>query len=156
MTMTPDDQPTTSSDVTEVIDRTRRLTLAEAAPLAGLTLEALRLRVRRRRLPAKKDNEGRITVALGDVLDLRPRGPTKTGPSSPAVPDDAADALALAEADLAQEQEARLRAEADRDGERRRAESAEARVRVLEEELREGRTPLLLRLVRAWRRTQPQ
>ncbi len=146
------------------VDRDRRITLAEASQRSGLSVEALRLRIRRNKLASRKDNMGRVTVRVGDLDDLVPPRNSDLGETSEPddVPEDTtAEELAQAEAELLEARLRIARLEAEKEGETRRADDAEARVTTAEGRadsaeaaLREATTPLVLRVVRALRRRE--
>ena len=147
------------------------LTLTEAAARSGYSREALRLRVRRGKLKSSKGNDGTIRVLVSELVTLPP-------PEAPA--DDTADdqgdvqvaaievlrstvddlrselnatrsALETARSDLLADRGRAERAGAEATAEKARAERAEARLTAVEAALEEARTPLVVRLVRAFR-----
>jgi hypothetical protein len=101
--MTLDNHPAPSPD-----DPGRLLTLTEAAALSGYSREALRLRVRRGRLPAVRGNDGLVRVKASDLTDLPPV--TSDDPEdTPAVtPDDREDAWLEAQGQRAKATRARI------------------------------------------------
>src|SRR4051794_35158743 len=148
-------------------DRDELLTLAEAGKRLGRHPEALRALVRRHRLPARRDNLGRLLLRLADLS-----GPEHARPAHPAAPEhahparpDPAELLELREG-LAEERVARARLEGElvaRDallaakdalaGELREALArAEARAARLEAALAEARRPWLARVLEGLRR----
>ena len=142
-------------------DRDELLTLAEAGKRLGRHPEALRALVRRHRLPARRDNLGRLLLRLADLpADLS--APERGRPAHPAEPEYAqpaqVNAIELLEA-LADERVARARAEGELAAEARRSADLASSLAVersradrLEAELRELRRPLLLRILDGLRR----
>ena len=127
----------------------RWLTVAEAAPLLGLTVDGLRSRIKRGLVTTRKGNDGRLVVNV--AVDSADPGhepvhePAVTGPPDSEVERDllpelleARDRAARAEAALAEVRTALGREQARGDR--------------LEAELAEARKPALVRLLEALRR----
>jgi hypothetical protein len=152
-------------------DRDELLTLAEAGKRLGRHPEALRALVRRHRLPARRDNLGRLLLRLADLpTNLsapehdRAAQPASSEHAQPAQPDPV-ELLELRE-ELAEERVARARLEGElfaRDalltakdtlaGELREALArAEARSDRLEAALAEARRPWLAKVLEGLRR----
>lgn len=155
-------------------------TLTEAAARSGYTREALRLRVRRRKLRAIKGNDGVVRLDPAGLEDLPP--PELSGEDDQGRPEDgdrpettddqimtldvlrsaldrALDDLGQARSALDRANDDRLvdrgraeRAEAWLEAERARVAGVEARLTTLEAELAEARLPWVVRVVRAMRR----
>lgn len=105
------------------------LTLTEAASFSGYSREALRLRVRRKKLPAVRGNDGMVRVKASDLADL-----------PPSTPDDPEDDHPVHDGDELAEARLQLAIlQVDRDAEKRRADAAQTRVITLEEEVRDAR-----------------
>jgi hypothetical protein len=70
--LTTDDQPTDAHPTDQTTDR--RLTVAQAAVLLGLSEDAIRSRLKRGTLSKEKDADGTVFVVLdgGRVVDRRP------------------------------------------------------------------------------------
>ncbi len=150
------------------------LRLGEAATRLGTTVDAVRSRIRRGSLEARRGNDGRIRVMVPtgelDQAATRPDGGEPDRAQAATRLEEADEWLreerdeALAEADhwrrlVEDERIARVKAEAERDAERTllgEARSALGAERVrgdrLEAALAEARRPLLLRLVDGLRR----
>src|SRR4051794_33494865 len=145
-------------------DQDELLTLAEAGQRLGRHPEALRALVRRHRLPARRDNLGRLLLRLADLpADLstpehaRPAHPAAPEHAQPAHPDPA-ELLELREG-LAEERVARARLEGEMAATgalvaelRGRAERAESEAGRLRDELAEARRPWLARVLEGLRR----
>src|SRR3954447_16559064 len=152
-------------------DRDELLTLAEAGKRLGRHPEALRALVRRHRLPARRDNLGRLLLRLADLpTDLsgpehgRAAQPASSEHAQPAQPDPA-ELLDLRE-ELAEERVARARLEGElvardalltakdtlADELREALARAEARADRLEAVLAEARRPWLARVLEGLRR----
>src|SRR3954469_13369229 len=139
-------------------DRDELLTLAEAGKRLGRHPEALRALVRRHRLPARRDNLGRLLLRLADLPADRST-PEHARPAPPAAPEhaqpahpDPAELLELREG-LAEERVARARLE----GELRRSDELAGELREaladrLEAALVEARRPWLARVLEGLRR----
>ena len=147
------------------------LTLTEAAARTGHTREALRQRVRRKKLPATMGNDKVLRVHARDLADLPPLDESTDDPGHVqdatvgVALDSMAATLAVLRTDLVQARtaldtalanrladhgraeraEERAKAEADR------AAAAEARLARVEAELAEVRTLWIVRIIRAWR-----
>ena len=144
-------------------------TLTEAAQLTGLTVDALRQRIRRRKLQAVRGNDGLIRVRI-DKLAIEPRSASQPGESlhsrlgGPVQPGDQTDqrdhtikALEDAAGELrdalAREQQRADTLEARENEARReltaalvRAATAEGEAKALREALEEARRPFWRRL----------
>src|SRR3954453_12024747 len=147
------------------------LTLTEAAARTGYSRDALRQRIRRGKLSASKGNDGQIRVHARDLGDLPPADPSvdDQGQVDDANMDVALDVLRATvddlRTDLGRTRTAldkalvdRLndhgraeRAEAQAEADSARAAAAEARLAPAEAALVEARTPLVLRVIRAFR-----
>ena len=152
------------------------LTLTEAAARTGHTREAIRQRIRRRKLPATKGNDGHLRVRMRDLADLPPPDVSADDHGQPGgVTRDATVVVPLATladlrttvddlrttlvATLDKAQADRLvdhgraeRAEAQAAAAAARATLAENRLAAVEATLAEARTPWAVRVIRAWRR----
>lgn len=145
-------------------DRDELLTLAEAGKRLGRHPEALRALVRRHRLPAQRDNLGRLLLRLTDLSTpehARPAHPAAPEHARPVQPVEAGLAEAVAELRdaLAEERVARARAEGElqmalrwNDALTEAVAAARAEAAELRGELAEARRPWLLRLLEALRR----
>ncbi|WP_338666267.1 helix-turn-helix domain-containing protein (plasmid) [Pararoseomonas sp. SCSIO 73927] len=69
----------------------RLLTLTEAATHSGYSREALRLRVRRGKLPAVRGNDRVVRIKASDLADLPPVSTDDQEDAEPATPDDRVD-----------------------------------------------------------------
>src|SRR3954469_21855335 len=140
------------------------LTLAEAGKRLGRHPEALRALVRGHRLPARRDNLGRLLLRLADLSapeHARPAHPAEPEHAHPAQPDPAELREGLAEERVTRARlegelvarDALLAAKDSLAGELREALArAEARADRLEAALAEARRPWLLRLLDGLRR----
>ena len=117
------------------------LSLAEASRRTGRSVDALRAQVKRGDLGSRKDNKGRVMVHIA-------AGQTPTDP--PLVEHDAAELSALRE-ELAEARAEASRAQGELSGLREAFDLTRQRLVAAEAQLDEARTPLLLRVIRAWR-----
>jgi hypothetical protein len=131
-----------------MVDQSNRHTLAEAARLTGLSVEAIRLRIRRGKLAAEKGNDGlRVILTSADIAAIvasqeRQQFPTRPvdQTNKPVLLEDAVgllrDQLAAREAELERVRSALEQAQAGRLEDRGRAERAEGEAEGLRTALR--------------------
>lgn len=155
------------------------LTLTDAAARSGHSREALRQRIRRGNLRARKGNDGQLRVQARDLADLPTPDVSADDPGQ--TPDAYVDAITYATLDVLVATVADLRtdlgrmrtaldkalddrlidcgraerAEAQMAAEARRADAAEARLVAAEAALTEARLPWIVRVVRAIRLITP-
>jgi hypothetical protein len=131
------------------------LTLSEAAPRMGLTVDGLRSRIRRGLVKPRRGNDGRLLVALSVEGAEGGHGPVQPG-HEPIHDDDEAERLSATVTELREEvMEARLaagQAAAERDAANAMLADARAKAERLEAQLVEARKPALVRLIEAFRR----
>ncbi len=105
--LTTDDQPTDAHPTDQTTDR--RVTVAQAAVLLGLSEDAVRSRLKRGTLSKEKDADGTVFVVMG--ANGRPGRPTTNGdrPTTGQTTDQTALALMQAHLNSVQDQLAHLR-----------------------------------------------
>lgn len=129
---------------TDKVDRL--VSLAEAATITGIASEALRLRIRRGKLPSTRGNDGRVFVRTADLDALVPG---RTSPDSPEtavqartdegeLADHLSATVAELRTDLAQARAELARAWEDRLEDKGRAERAEAQAAAWQERAEEA------------------
>jgi hypothetical protein len=116
--LTTDDQPTDAHPTDQTTDR--RVTVAQAAVLLGLSEDAVRSRLKRGTLGKEKDADGTVFVVLG--ANGRPGRPTTNGgrPTTGQTTDQSALALMQAHLDSLGEQLTYIRDQLDQEREANR------------------------------------